>query len=96
LNRQELHKKIRHFVNQLTHEKGFVSPLELFIKLEKVSPKLVEEWRFGSKEDLINFLLSLAKETDEIAQRIELKFADHNDEDELQQSKKLFSYGTIQ
>jgi hypothetical protein len=47
LNRQELHKKVRHFVQQLTHEKGFVSPLELFIKLEKVSPKLVEEWRFG-------------------------------------------------
>jgi hypothetical protein len=47
MNRQELHKKVRHNVHQLVHEKGYASPLDLFIKMGKISPKLVEEWRFG-------------------------------------------------
>jgi hypothetical protein len=34
-------------VNQLIWEKGYASPLDLFLKLEKIAPKLVEEWRFG-------------------------------------------------
>lgn len=47
MNRQELQKKVRHAVHQMIWEKGHASPLDLFIKLEKISPKLVEEWRFG-------------------------------------------------
>jgi hypothetical protein len=47
LNRQELQKKVRHTVHQLIWEKGYASPLDLFLKMEKISPKLVEEWRFG-------------------------------------------------
>lgn len=47
MNRQELQKKVRHTVHQLIHEKGQASPLDLFLKMEKISPKLVEEWRFG-------------------------------------------------
>jgi hypothetical protein len=47
LNRQEIQKKVRHTVHQLIFEKGYASPLDLFLKMEKLSPKLVEEWRFG-------------------------------------------------
>ena len=31
----------------LVHVKGYASPLDMFLKLEKIPPKLVEEWRFG-------------------------------------------------
>ncbi len=34
-------------MHQLVWEKGYASPLELFLKLDKLTPKLVEEWRFG-------------------------------------------------
>lgn len=34
-------------MQQLIWEKGYASPLDLFLKMEKVSPKLVEEWRLG-------------------------------------------------
>lgn len=34
-------------MHQLIWEKGYASPLDLFLKMEKISPKLVEEWRFG-------------------------------------------------
>ncbi len=47
MNRQELQKKVRHTVYQLIWEKGYASPLDLFLKMEKISPKLIEEWRFG-------------------------------------------------
>ena len=47
MNRQELGIKVRHTMNQLVREKGYVSPLDLFLKMEKVSPWLVEEWRCG-------------------------------------------------
>ncbi|BBH23025.1 hypothetical protein Back11_43700 [Paenibacillus baekrokdamisoli] len=46
MNRQELQKKVRHTVHQLIWEKGYASPLDLFLGMEKISPKLVEEWRF--------------------------------------------------
>lgn len=47
MNRQELEKKVRYTVIQLIGEKGYVSPLELLLKMEEISPKFVEEWRFG-------------------------------------------------
>jgi hypothetical protein len=31
----------------LVWEKGYASPLDLFLKMGRISPKLVEEWRFG-------------------------------------------------
>ena len=47
MNRQEIYKKVYHTTHQLIHEKGYASPLDLFLKMEKISLKLVEEWRFG-------------------------------------------------
>jgi hypothetical protein len=73
LNRQELQKKVRHIVQQLVFEKGYASPLDLFLKMEKVSPKLVEDWRFRRVPYLervlhgnlsqFNFILTKLRET---------------------------------
>lgn len=38
---------MRRTIDALLGEKGVVSPLDLFLKLEKISPKLIEDWRFG-------------------------------------------------
>ncbi len=46
MNKQELEKKIRQAVHQLVMDKNQVSPLDLLLHLEKLTPKLVEEWRF--------------------------------------------------
>ncbi|MBP2114375.1 hypothetical protein [Paenibacillus silagei] len=47
MNRLELRTKVRHVVNEIVSEKGFVSPLDVFLRIGKITPKLVEEWRFG-------------------------------------------------
>lgn len=80
MNRQDLQKKIRHTVHQLIWEKGYASPLDLFLKMEKISPKLVEEWRFGRvpylervvRGNLSQFNFILAK-LREVARELELK-----------------------
>jgi hypothetical protein len=47
LNRQEIHKKVYQTVHQLIGEQGYASPLDVLVRIGKVSPKLVEEWRLG-------------------------------------------------
>ncbi|WP_221469276.1 hypothetical protein [Cohnella nanjingensis] len=42
-----MQSKVRQTVHRLINEKGYASLLDLFLKLEKITPKLVEEWRFG-------------------------------------------------
>lgn len=73
MNRQELQKKVRYTVHQMIREKGYASPLDLLLKMEKISPKLVEEWRFGRVPYLervlqgnlsqLNFILTIFRET---------------------------------
>lgn len=38
MNRQELRKKVRHTVDALVLDKGFVSPLDVFLRLGKKQP----------------------------------------------------------
>jgi len=47
MNRQELTKQVAHYVHVLVYEKGYASPLDILLKLDKLTPKLTEEWRFG-------------------------------------------------
>lgn len=47
MNRLELRKKVHGIVNDLISEKSVVSPLDVFLRLGIITPKLVEEWRFG-------------------------------------------------
>lgn len=80
MNRQKLQKKVKHYVHVLVHEKGYASPLDLFVKLERITPKLIEEWRFGRvpylervmQGNLSQFQFIL-KKLREIARELELK-----------------------
>lgn len=47
MNRQELKKKVKQTVHYLVGIKGYASPMDLLLKMEKITPKLVEEWRLG-------------------------------------------------
>ncbi|MNC18209.1 hypothetical protein D3C75_661060 [compost metagenome] len=47
MNRQDLRKKVRLAVDALISEKGFVSPLDVFVRLGKIAPGMVEEWYCG-------------------------------------------------
>lgn len=42
-----MQKKVKQTVHQLAYEKGYASPVDMLLKMEKITPKLVEEWRFG-------------------------------------------------
>ncbi len=43
MNRQELRKKVNHTVNTLVWEKGFVSTLDVFLRLGDVKPEMAEK-----------------------------------------------------
>lgn len=47
MNRKELEKKINRIAEGLRCGKGYVSPVDLLIKLGYLSPESYEEWRFG-------------------------------------------------
>jgi hypothetical protein len=47
MNRQQLQVKVKQLVHQMIHEKQEASPIELFIRMDKLNPKLVQEWRAG-------------------------------------------------
>lgn len=80
MNRQELNKKVDQIVKKLIAGKGFVAPLEVFLRLGAVRPEQVEEWRFGKVPYLervlrgnlsqFNFILSLIRKQ---ARELELK-----------------------
>jgi hypothetical protein len=80
LNREELQKKVRQTVQQLVLEKGFVSPLDLLLKMEKISLAAVKNWRFGRVPFLerevrgnlsqLNFILN---KLHQVAREMELK-----------------------
>lgn len=46
MSRHDLRKRVWECAGQLIAEKGCVSPVELLVKMERLSPKQVEDWRF--------------------------------------------------
>jgi len=52
MNRTDLDKEIKSHVHSLRYEKGFVCSVDLFLKLNYLSPKSYEKWRFGEIEYL--------------------------------------------
>jgi len=46
VSRHNLRKRVWECAGQLIAEKGYVSPVELLLKMERLSPKQVEDWRF--------------------------------------------------
>jgi hypothetical protein len=47
MSRIKIEKKVYTCAFELLQEKGFVSPIDLLVKMERIAPKQVEEWRFG-------------------------------------------------
>lgn len=47
MNREELKKKVRAVAGSLLYTKGYISPVELLIQLEKLSSQNYEDWRMG-------------------------------------------------
>lgn len=52
MNNHELEKKVKNFVHTLRHEKGLVCAIDLLIKLDYLSKKDYEDWRFGKVDYL--------------------------------------------
>ncbi len=47
MNRQELQKKVKVTAETLLYENGYVSPVDLLMKMDRLSKKDYEDWRFG-------------------------------------------------
>ncbi|MGP4073274.1 hypothetical protein ACTWQB_12045 [Piscibacillus sp. B03] len=45
MSRQKLEHQVEHHTKQLLYEKGYVSPVDLLIKMDRLKPKQVEDWR---------------------------------------------------
>jgi len=47
MNRAEIRKKTRAAATSLVFEKGYVSPVDLLIRMEVISPQNYQDWRMG-------------------------------------------------
>lgn len=47
MSRQDLKKRVWKCAGQLFAEKGYVSPVDLLVKMERLTSKQAEDWRFG-------------------------------------------------
>jgi len=52
MNDQELENKIKKIANSLIYEKGYVCAVDMLIKLNYLTKKNYEDWRFGKIEYL--------------------------------------------
>lgn len=46
MNRYDLRKKVWVRAGELIAEKGYVSPVDLLVRMERLTPQQVEDWRF--------------------------------------------------
>lgn len=46
MSKQKIEKNVRRYASELMKEKGFVSPLDLLVKMDRISQKQVKDWRF--------------------------------------------------
>lgn len=46
MSKSDMRKKIWSCAGQLVNEKGYVSPLDLLVSMERITQKQVEDWRF--------------------------------------------------
>ncbi|WP_080875200.1 hypothetical protein [Oceanobacillus timonensis] len=52
MNKEQLEKNIYKHATELLTEKGYVSPIDILMKMDKLSKKQVEDWRFKRIPDL--------------------------------------------
>lgn len=46
MSRKDLQKRVRKCAGELVAEKGYVSPVDLLIRMDRLTPKQVKDWRF--------------------------------------------------
>jgi hypothetical protein len=46
MSKKKIEERVRRNATELVKEKGYISPVDLFIKMEQLTPKQVEDWRF--------------------------------------------------
>lgn len=73
MNRQQLQAKVKQLVHGMIHEKQEASPLELLLRMDKITPQLVQEWRAGKVPYLervihgnlsqLSFIMSIYRKT---------------------------------
>ncbi len=47
MNRAEIREKTRAAATSLIFEKGYVSPVDLYIRMKVISPQNYQDWRMG-------------------------------------------------
>ena len=47
MNTSDLRAKVRVAVNSLLSKKGYVSPVDVLLEMDRLEPKAYENWRFG-------------------------------------------------
>ena len=52
MNNIELEKKVKYIANSLIYEKGYICAADILLKLDYLSKKDYEDWRFGRIEYL--------------------------------------------
>lgn len=45
MSRKKIEQSVRRHATELIKEKGYISPVDLLVKMERLTPKQVEDWR---------------------------------------------------
>ncbi|MDQ0219184.1 hypothetical protein [Peribacillus cavernae] len=72
MSKKDIEKRVFSCAGQVLYEKGYISPIDILIKMERITPKQAEDWRFkripylervtiGNLSKLNHILKSLAK-----------------------------------
>ncbi|PLR86790.1 hypothetical protein CVD25_18105 [Bacillus canaveralius] len=86
MSRKDIEKKVYSCASELLHEKGYVSPVDLLIKMDRLTKKQVEEWRFGKIPYLERVTIGNLSKLHHTLQTLE-KFAR---KEELKSSKTVY------
>ncbi|MFD1037794.1 hypothetical protein ACFQ3N_05140 [Virgibacillus byunsanensis] len=76
MSKKKVEQKVRQHATELMKEKGYISPVDLLVKMERLTPKQVKDWRFkkipylervavgnlGKLNHALNMLKKFAKE----------------------------------
>ncbi len=46
MSKVKVEKQVRRHATELVKEKGYVSPVDLLVRTDRLTPKQVEDWRF--------------------------------------------------
>lgn len=46
MSKQDLYDRVFKCTGELVNEKGYVSPVDLLVRMDRLKPKQVEDWRF--------------------------------------------------